>query len=116
MEEIVDPQLGNDFDETEMKRVMQTASMCIHHVATTRPHMNRVRLKTILVILVLSKLGCSNYCGFWMQLAQLLRGDDRLAEQTGGPRKVNLDGCDLQDHTSSSYLNDLTRHRQLLME
>uniref|UniRef100_A0A1J3GSH6 non-specific serine/threonine protein kinase n=2 Tax=Noccaea caerulescens TaxID=107243 RepID=A0A1J3GSH6_NOCCA len=93
VEEIVDPQLGNDFDETEMKRVMQTASMCIHHVATTRPDMNR--------------------------LAQLLRGDDRLAElqqQTGGPRKVNLDGCDLQDHTSSSYLNDLTRHRQLLME
>ncbi|CAA7034681.1 unnamed protein product [Microthlaspi erraticum] len=89
--EIVDPQLGNDFDETEMKRVMQTASMCIHHVAITRPDMNR--------------------------LAQLLRGDDRLSElqqKTGGAR--SLDGCDLQDHTSSSYLNDLTRHRQLLME
>jgi len=42
MEEIVDPQLGNDFDETEMKRVMQTASMCIHHVSTMRPDMNRV--------------------------------------------------------------------------
>ena len=42
LEEIVDPKLGNDFDETEMRRVMQTASMCIHHVATMRPDMNRV--------------------------------------------------------------------------
>ncbi|KAL1196417.1 Receptor-like cytosolic serine/threonine-protein kinase RBK1 [Cardamine amara subsp. amara] len=92
-EELVDPQLGNDFDETEMKRVMQTASMCIHHVATMRPDMNR--------------------------LVQLLRGDDRLAEvqqQSGGARAVSLDGCDDLDHTSLSYLNDLTRHRQLLME
>ncbi|XP_010462975.1 PREDICTED: receptor-like cytosolic serine/threonine-protein kinase RBK1 [Camelina sativa] len=92
VEEIVDPQLGNDFDETEMKRVMQTASKCIHHVSTMRPDMNR--------------------------LVQLLRGDDRLAElqqKTGGARTVSLDECDL-DHTSSSYLNDLTRHRQLLME
>ncbi|CAH8280909.1 unnamed protein product [Arabidopsis lyrata] len=90
VEEIVDPQLGNDFDEIEMKRVMQTASMCIHHVSTMRPDMNR--------------------------LVQLLRGDDQLAEQKpGGARTVSLDDCDL-DHTSSSYLNDLTRHRQLLME
>lgn len=42
MEEIVDPKLANEFDETEMKRVMQTASMCIHHVAAMRPDMNRV--------------------------------------------------------------------------
>ena len=46
MEEIVDPKLGNEFDETEMKRVMQTASMCIHHVAAMRPDMNRVCSKT----------------------------------------------------------------------
>ncbi|CAN8264231.1 unnamed protein product [Cochlearia groenlandica] len=93
VEEIVDPKLGNDFDETEMKQVMQTASMCIHHVATNRPDMNR--------------------------LMQLLRGDNPLAEpqqKPGGARTVSLDECDLQDHTSSSYLNDLTRHRQLLME
>ncbi|CAN7046511.1 unnamed protein product [Brassica rapa subsp. trilocularis] len=90
LEEIVDPKLGNDFDETEMRRVMQTASMCIHHVATMRPDMNR--------------------------LVQLLRGDDRLAEPHGGARTVSLDGCDLQDHTSSSYLDGLIRHRQLLME
>ncbi|CAH8374971.1 unnamed protein product [Eruca vesicaria subsp. sativa] len=91
VEEIVDPKLRNEFDETEMRRVMQTASMCIHHVATMRPDMN--------------------------QLVQLLRGgDDRLAEQKQISRRMSLDGCDLQDHTSSSYLNDLTRHRQLLME
>ena len=47
---------------------------------------------------------------------QLLRGNDRLAEPHGGARTVSLDGCDLQDHTSSSYLDGLIRHRQLLME
>ncbi|KAJ4897186.1 Protein kinase superfamily protein [Raphanus sativus] len=94
VEEIVDPKLGNEFEATEMKRVMETASMCIHHVPTMRPDMNR--------------------------LVQLLRGgggEDRLAETTQLiSRRKSLDGCDLQDHTSSSYLNDLTRHRQLLME
>ncbi|CAE6094514.1 unnamed protein product [Arabidopsis arenosa] len=72
VDEIVDPQLINDFDETEMKRVMQTASMCIHHVSTMRPDMNR--------------------------LVQLLRGDNQLAEQKPGgarthephPKNLNL--------------------------
>ena len=38
----MDPRLGNEFDPTEMKRVMLTASMCIHHIATMRPDMTRV--------------------------------------------------------------------------
>lgn len=42
VEEIVDPKLGNEFEATEMKRVMETASMCIHHVPTMRPDMSRV--------------------------------------------------------------------------
>ncbi|XP_010519133.1 PREDICTED: receptor-like cytosolic serine/threonine-protein kinase RBK1 isoform X2 [Tarenaya hassleriana] len=38
---IVDPRLGDNFDPTEMKLVMLTASMCIHHIATMRPHMTQ---------------------------------------------------------------------------
>ncbi|KAG2273745.1 hypothetical protein Bca4012_046002 [Brassica carinata] len=45
--------IGNEFDQTEMKRVMTTASMCTPHIATMRPDMNRV---------------------------QMLRGEDRPAE------------------------------------
>lgn len=40
--ELADPRLENDYDPSEMKRAMLTASMCIHHLATMRPHMNRV--------------------------------------------------------------------------
>ncbi|XP_010491725.1 PREDICTED: receptor-like cytosolic serine/threonine-protein kinase RBK1 [Camelina sativa] len=92
MEDIVDPRLGNEFDPTEMQRVMLTASMCIHHIAAMRPDMTR--------------------------LVQLLRGEDGPAElqHKAGERTVRVSACDLQDHTSSSYLNELTRHRQLLME
>lgn len=42
MEDIIDPRLGNEFEPTEMKRVMLTASMCIHHIAAMRPDMTRV--------------------------------------------------------------------------
>ncbi|CAH8281921.1 unnamed protein product [Eruca vesicaria subsp. sativa] len=93
VEDIVDPRLGNEFDPTEMKRVMLTASMCIHHIATMRPDMTRV--------------------------VQLLRGEDGTAEiqqKLGQGGAVIVNACDLQDHTSSSYLNELIRHRQLLME
>ncbi|AED91559.1 putative receptor-like cytosolic serine/threonine-protein kinase RBK1 RLK-Pelle-RLCK-VI family [Arabidopsis thaliana] len=92
MEDIVDPRLGNMFNPTEMQRVMLTASMCVHHIAAMRPDMTR--------------------------LVQLLRGEDGPAElqQKAGERTMSVNACDLQDHTSSSYLNELRRHRQLLME
>ncbi|XP_010523304.1 PREDICTED: receptor-like cytosolic serine/threonine-protein kinase RBK1 [Tarenaya hassleriana] len=90
--EIVDPRLGDNFDSGEMKLVMQTASICIHLIAKMRPDMTRV--------------------------VQLLRGEDGTEEmeKPGGGRAVSLDGCYHQDYTCASYLNDLTRHRQLLME
>lgn len=39
--DIVNPWLGKEFDQTEIKQVMTTASMYIHHIATVRPDMNR---------------------------------------------------------------------------
>ncbi|KAJ0233953.1 Receptor-like cytosolic serine/threonine-protein kinase RBK1 [Hirschfeldia incana] len=93
VDDIVDPRLGNEFDPKEMRRVMLTASVCIHHIATMRPDMT--------------------------QLVQLLRGEDGPAELQQKPcerAEVSENVCDLHDHTSSSYLDELTRHRQLLME
>ncbi|XP_039040006.1 receptor-like cytosolic serine/threonine-protein kinase RBK1 [Hibiscus syriacus] len=40
--ELVDPRLGDDFDQSEMKRAMLTASMCITHNVSMRPSMIRV--------------------------------------------------------------------------
>ncbi|KAI9390904.1 hypothetical protein POPTR_007G011700v4 [Populus trichocarpa] len=91
--ELADPRLGDDYDPIEMKHAMFTALMCIHHLPNTRPHMIRV--------------------------VQLLRGEGAPVEfkqKTNAGRAVLLDGCDLQDYTCTTYLKDLNRHMQLVME
>lgn len=91
--ELADPRLGDDYDLIEMKHAMFTALMCIHHLPNTRPHMIRV--------------------------VQLLRGEGAPVEfkqKTNAGRAVLLDGCDLQDYTCTTYLKDLNRHMQLVME
>ncbi|KAL5753315.1 hypothetical protein ACOSP7_023493 [Xanthoceras sorbifolium] len=93
VEEIVDPRLGDTYDPIEMKRATLTASMCIHHLPTMRPHMN--------------------------QVVKLLRGEDGspdLKHKTSSRRTVILDGNDMQDYTCTNYLNDLNRHMQLMLE
>lgn len=93
VKELADPLLGDDYDHTEMKRAMLTASMCIHHLPNMRPHMNRV--------------------------VKLLKGEEiptELTQKTNSGRAVILDACDLQDYSCANYLNDLNRHMQLVME
>ena len=56
-----------------------------------------------------------------MQVVQLLRGEDgpaelELQQKPGQGGAVIVNACDLQDHTSSSYLNELIRHSNLLMK
>ncbi|KAG6577338.1 Receptor-like cytosolic serine/threonine-protein kinase RBK1, partial [Cucurbita argyrosperma subsp. sororia] len=93
--ELTDPKLGDDYDQTEMKRTMLAASMCINHTSSLRPHMNRV--------------------------VQLLKGEDGPVDQLkqkslNGDRSLLLEACDLEDYTiNSTYLSDLTRHRELAL-
>ncbi|XWS33405.1 hypothetical protein CRYUN_Cryun22dG0079600 [Craigia yunnanensis] len=94
VKELVDPRLEDNYDQTEMKRAMLTASMCISHLATMRPSMTRV-------------------------LLQLLKSEDgplECQQKTCGGKAVIIDGCDLQDYTRTSYLNDLNRHMELVLE
>lgn len=56
MKELVDPRLGEAYDSAEMKRLMITASLCVHHLATDRPYMKEVK-KSIPFFLQLS-----SYC------------------------------------------------------
>lgn len=42
VKEIADPRLGDQYDPTEMKNAMATASMCVHHMSSKRPYMNKV--------------------------------------------------------------------------
>ncbi|KAK8606959.1 hypothetical protein V6N13_052711 [Hibiscus sabdariffa] len=86
VKELVDPRLEDNYDQTEVKRAMLTASLCINHSAKLRPSMKRV--------------------------VELLKNEDGPVEwqQKGcGGEAVIVDGCDLQDYTRTSYLNDLNR-------
>ena len=42
IKELADPRLGDAYDVSEMWRAMYMASMCIHHLPSMRPDMNRV--------------------------------------------------------------------------
>ncbi|XP_020217926.1 receptor-like cytosolic serine/threonine-protein kinase RBK1 isoform X1 [Cajanus cajan] len=93
IKEMADPRLEENYDPTEMKCAMATASMCIHHMPSKRPYMN--------------------------QVLQLLKGEEvsiELNQNSNAPRSLLLDACDLEDYTCSNYLNDINRHKQLIME
>lgn len=90
---IADPKLGEDFDITEMKRAMFTASICIHHLPNMRPNMSRV--------------------------VKLLKGENEVIDinqKSMGMKALLWDSCDLEDYSSTTYLKDLNRHMQLVME
>ncbi|CBI33279.3 unnamed protein product, partial [Vitis vinifera] len=93
VKELADSRLGDCYDLGEMKRAMLTASMCIHHSSSMRPEMNRV--------------------------VQLLRGEGKSPEpkqKSNVGRALILDDSDLADYTPTSYLRDLNRHMELVLE
>lgn len=91
--ELGDPRLGDKYDAAEMKRAMFTASTCIHHLPSLRPNMKRV--------------------------VQLLKGEKEpleVKQKSMGGRALLLDACDLEEYSCTTYLKDLNRHMELLME
>ncbi|KAG8383617.1 hypothetical protein BUALT_Bualt04G0032700 [Buddleja alternifolia] len=93
VKELADPRLGETYDTVEMKRAMFTASTCIHHLPNTRPNMKRV--------------------------VQLLRGENEgvdIKQKLMAGRALLVDACDLEDYTCTTYLKDLNRHMELVME
>ncbi|VFQ99654.1 unnamed protein product [Cuscuta campestris] len=90
---IADPRLGDAYDTDEMKRVMSAAGNCIHHVANNRPTMKKV--------------------------IQILKGEKEEVEtkpKSMEGRPLFSGSIDLEDYTSTTYLTDLNRHMQLVME
>ncbi|KAL3630138.1 hypothetical protein CASFOL_023122 [Castilleja foliolosa] len=93
VKEIADPRLGETYDNVDMKRAMFTALTCIHNSPTMRPSMKRV--------------------------VQLLKGENEgmdMRQKTMGGRALILDACDLEEYSSTTYLKDLNRHMELVME
>lgn len=54
----------------------------------------------------------------FVQVVQLLKGENGvdMKQKSMGGRALLLDACDLEDYTSTTYLKDLNRHMQLVME
>ncbi|XP_031480658.1 receptor-like cytosolic serine/threonine-protein kinase RBK1 [Nymphaea colorata] len=98
--ELADPSLGTDYDRQEMEWAVSTASMCVHYLAASRPRMS--------------------------QVASLLRGERSGASAEpmgkGAQRKPSsgrtllLNASDVDEYSSSRYLNDLNRYEQLALE
>lgn len=60
---------------------------------------------------------------FWIviEVVELLRGEggpvvEEIRQKSFSQRSVILDSCDLEDYTCSNYLQDLNRHKELVME
>lgn len=90
---LADPRLKDAYDIAEMKRATLTASMCVHCISTMRPDMKKV--------------------------VQMLKGEDGAQEwkqKSVSGRALLLDACDLEDYSCTTYLKDLNRHMQLLMQ
>ncbi|PWA69460.1 ROP binding protein kinases 1 [Artemisia annua] len=90
--ELVDPRLGNANELIEVKRTVVVASSCIHHTPDMRPNMKRV--------------------------VQMLKGESasmEMRQNTFDGRAMILDACDLEGYTSTTYLKDLNRHKELVM-
>lgn len=49
---------------------------------------------------------------------QLLKGDTGIdiKQKSMGERTLHIDACDVEDYASTTYLTDLSRHMQLVME
>ncbi|KAL2521743.1 Receptor-like cytosolic serine/threonine-protein kinase RBK1 [Forsythia ovata] len=93
VKELADPQIGSNYDVKEMKRAMFAASTCLHHLPNMRPNMKKV--------------------------VQILQGENEpvdMKQKSMGGRALLVDACDLDDYTCTTYLKDLNRHMELVME
>lgn len=93
LEDLADPRLAGEYDPEEMARVATVASLCVHHSATCRPDMGQV-----LQLLTKEQLDSHSYS------APLCQSDD------------SHDSDCNDDYSSSNYLSDLNRHRQVALQ
>ncbi|KAL2942239.1 Receptor-like cytosolic serine/threonine-protein kinase RBK2 [Bienertia sinuspersici] len=93
LKSLVDPVLGDDYDEEQLDQMVLTASLCIQQTPVLRPRMN--------------------------QIAILLRGESYCAEKMKGKqthttrRTYSEELLDAKEYNSTKHLNDMRRLRQV---
>ncbi|XP_019451541.1 PREDICTED: receptor-like cytosolic serine/threonine-protein kinase RBK2 isoform X2 [Lupinus angustifolius] len=94
IKELVDPSLGDDYDQEQMDHVVLTASLCVDQSPILRPRMS--------------------------QVVTLLRGDKcvtgskRSYQRRPYPRTYSEELLDVQEYNSTKYLRNLNRMKQVL--
>ncbi|XP_050890095.1 receptor-like cytosolic serine/threonine-protein kinase RBK2 [Lathyrus oleraceus] len=91
VKDVVDPSLGDDYDQGQIECVGLTASMCVEQSPILRPRMN--------------------------QVVTLLRGNDSAlnAKANTVQRTYSQELLDVQEYNSTKYLSDLNRHKQIAL-
>ncbi|CAB4315542.1 unnamed protein product [Prunus armeniaca] len=93
IKELVDPSIGDNYDQKEMDHVVLTASLCIEQSSILRPRMS--------------------------QIVVLLRGDEYVSncakesKRRSHQRTYSEELSDAQEYNSTKYLGDLNRHKQV---
>lgn len=94
-QELVDPSLGDSYDDHQLNNMIMTASLCIQQSALLRP--------------------CMAY------VLKLLSGEgDNLENADCGRTPIpetlyHLETSDTEDYSSTRYLSDLNRHREIAL-
>ncbi|KAM7515795.1 hypothetical protein LguiA_005378 [Lonicera macranthoides] len=91
--ELADPRLGDNFDILEMRRAMFAAAACLHHLPSTRPSMDKV-----------------------VQMMKAEKIPVEMRQTSMGGKAVLVEACDLEGYTCATYITDLSRHMELVME
>ncbi|KAK7344215.1 hypothetical protein VNO77_13572 [Canavalia gladiata] len=96
IKDLVDPSLGDHYDQQQMGCLVLTASMCVERSPILRPCMR--------------------------QVVTVLRGDDSVLQSTKAhqrrpfQRTYSEELLDVQEYNSTKYLRDLNRYRQLALD
>lgn len=95
IKKIVDPSLGDAYDEEQMKLVAMTANMCIHQSSIERPKMRQV-----------------------VKILKGEAGSSELAKLTQKPslkRTYSVELFDAEEYNSTKYLNDVDHLMQVAL-
>ncbi|KAI3948174.1 hypothetical protein MKX01_014773 [Papaver californicum] len=91
--ELIDPSLGDSYDRQQMNHVASTAALCIQHSSILRPRMS--------------------------QVVPLLKGSETgsdLCQRRFLHRTCSEEFFDVDEYSTSRYLKDLNRHKQIALE
>lgn len=95
--DLTDPRLKGSYNEEEMKRTMSAALACVHTSPANRPSM------AIVVQMLIDGEGANT--------------ETKPKSRGGSTTSIMLDPSDhLENYTTTTYLNDLSRHMQLVLE